>query len=81
MIHFEVQNVDKTPISHYARAGMLRLRRSLSRQSNPSTLTAGLLPKFARTQLPLRGEWVEVEAVGIARGETGVHRSSPNRES
>lgn len=56
----------------YASAGMLQLRLSLSRQSNPSTLTAGLFPKLARTHPPLRVE------EGDARGEAGA---SPKRAS
>lgn len=64
---------------------MLQFRRSLSRQSNPSILTAGLLPKFALTHPPLiladDGDAPNPEGIGIARGETGVTLSSPNRAS
>lgn len=68
---------------------MLQFRRSLSRQSNPSILTAGLLPKLALTHPPLilAADEVEVgdpakpEGIGIARGEIGVTFSSPNRAS
>ena len=61
---------------------------SLSRQSNPSTLTAGLFPKLARTQPPpflaeeegdeedgLHGEGTRND------GENGENFSSPNRAS
>lgn len=68
---------------------MLQLRRSLSRQSNPSILTAGLLPKLALTHPPLilavdeveLGDPVKPEGIGIARGDIGVTFSSPNRAS
>lgn len=64
---------------------MLQLRLSLSRQSNPSTLTAGLLPKFARTHPPFLeaddGDDDIPERTGIDRGEIGVILSSPNRAS
>lgn len=74
-----------------ARAGMLQLRRlSLSRQSNPSILTAGLLPKLARRHPPFLAEEnegedddiPEDEGLGIIeRGDTGETLSSPNRAS
>lgn len=64
---------------------MLQLRRSLSRQSKPSTLTAGLLPKFALTHPPflvdVDGDEASPDGIGIARGETGVTFSSPKRAS
>lgn len=68
---------------------MLRLRLSLSRwQSNPSTRTAGLLPKFTRPQLlPFRpaedvggDEGVGVATVGEKK-ECILGFSSPNRAS
>lgn len=69
----------------YARVGILQLRLlSLSRQSNPSILTAGLLPKLARTQDPPFLEEDDGESDspgGIERGETGMNFSSPNRSS
>ena len=69
---------------------MLQFLRSLSRQSNPSTLTAGLFPKFALTQPPFLPE-VEVGdeddkpdgggiGIGIS-GDIGESFSSPNRAS
>ena len=58
---------------------------SLSRQSNPSILTAGLLPKFALTQPPFLeeddGDEETPEGMGIESGEIGVIFSSPNRAS
>lgn len=72
--------------SFHARAGMPQLRRSLLRQSNPSILTAGLLPKFGRTQPPCLeddGEEGKPE-VGPAMGESGENGrnfSSPNLSS
>jgi hypothetical protein len=67
---------------------MLQLRLlSLSKQSNPSILAAGLFPKLARTHPPFREE-EDGESddnpdggIGIERGETGVNFSSPNRAS
>lgn len=61
--------------------------RSLFRQSNPSILSAGLLPKFARMQPPFLededgGE--EKPEVGPAMGESGENGrtfSSPNLSS
>lgn len=65
-----------------ARAGMLRFRLSLSRQSNPSILTAGLLPKFPRTQLPfLADEDDGDKPEGGGMGRNGANFSSPNRAS
>jgi hypothetical protein len=72
----------------YARAGMLQFRLlSLSRQSNPSTLTAGLFPKFARTQPPFLAVELDVGedddegggGIGDDIGEKNL--SSPNRAS
>lgn len=64
---------------------MLQLRLSLSRQSKPSILTAGLLPKFALIRPPpLRvedGEGASPDGIGMDRGETGVNFSSPKRAS
>lgn len=70
---------------------MLQLRLlSLSRQSNPSTLTAGLLPKLARRHPPFLADEDEEDAddipddpgLGIiARGETGEVLPSPNLAS
>lgn len=71
---------------------MLQLRLlSLSRQSNPSTLTAGLLPKLARRHPPFLVDEDEDEDVDdipddvglgiIARGETGEVLPSPNLAS
>ena len=63
-----------------AKAGMLQLRPSLSRQSKPSTRTAGLLPKLDLTH-PLRAE---EEADGAIPDEgigTGTTLSSPKRAS
>lgn len=63
---------------------------SLSRQSNPSTLTAGLLPKLARRHPPFLADEDDVDAddkpddVGlgiIARGEIGEVLPSPNLAS
>ena len=72
----------------YARAGMLQFRLSLSRQSNPSTLTTGLLPKLARTHPPFleedEGDGGRPDAVGTTThdcGERGENVSSPNRAS
>lgn len=75
-----------------AKVGILQLRLlSLSRQSNPSTLTAGLLPKFARRHPPFLADedWEDADdtppdgaGLGtIKRGETGMVFSSPNRAS
>lgn len=66
---------------------MLQLRLlSLSKQSNPSTLTTGLLPKLARRHPPFLVDEDEdvdddVELGMTARGETGKVLSSPNRAS
>uniref|UniRef100_M1ACW9 Uncharacterized protein n=1 Tax=Solanum tuberosum TaxID=4113 RepID=M1ACW9_SOLTU len=66
---------------------MLQLRRSLSRQSKPSTLTAGLWPKFALLTHPpfladdVEGDEANPEGIGIARGDIGVTFSSQNRAS
>lgn len=67
---------------------MLQLRRSLSRQSNPSILTAGLFPKLERTQPPFLveddGDDESPNWVGLGTlddGESGEIISSPNRES
>jgi len=67
---------------------MLQLRLSLSRQSNPSTLTAGLLPKLARTHPPFLaedgGEGGRPDGAGTTThddGERGEKFSSPNRAS
>lgn len=66
---------------------LLQLRRSLSRQSNPSILTAGLLPKLGRTQPPLLPPPVtpflaeEDGDDGSKTGDKGVIFSSPKRES
>lgn len=64
---------------------MLRFRLSLSRrQSNPSILTAGLLPKFTRTHPPFRpaegGGDDGGEAAGEKRGSS-FGFSSPNLAS
>lgn len=74
--------------SLYAKAGMLQFLRSLSRQSNPSTLTAGLFPKFDRTQPPFLEEEVGDDdrpdggGVGMGKsGDIGESFSSPNRAS
>ena len=66
---------------------MLQFRRSLSRQSNPSTLTIGLFPKLDRLQPP----FLEVgedddrpDEMGVGIGDKGECRrsfSSPNRAS
>jgi len=67
---------------------MLQFRLSLSRQSNPSILTAGLLPKLARTHPPFlaedEGDGGRPDAVGTTThdcGESGEKVSSPNRAS
>lgn len=67
---------------------MLQFRLSLSRQSNPSTLTAGLLPKLARTHPPFlpedEGDGGRPDWVGTTTqddGERGGKFSSPNRAS
>lgn len=67
---------------------MLQLRRSLSRQSKPSTLTAGLLPKFTLLTHPPgpfladdEGDEANPEGIGMARGDTGDTLSSPKRSS
>lgn len=69
---------------------MLQLRLlSLSRQSNPSTLTAGLLPKLARRHpFFLADEDEDADDIPddaglgiIARGETGDVLPSPNLAS
>jgi hypothetical protein len=72
----------------YASAGMLQFRLSLSRQSNPSTLTAGLFPKLARTHPPFLledvGDGGRPDWVGITTqedGESGEKFSSPNLAS
>lgn len=62
------------------------MRLSLSRQSKPSILEAGLLPKLARMHPPfLADEEVDdidgPEGIGIACGEIGEKLSSPNRVS
>lgn len=65
---------------------MLQLRRSLSMQSNPSTLTAGLFPKLALTQPPFLADddvgddRPEGGGIGASDGN-GVSFSSPNRAS
>lgn len=69
-----------------AKVGILQLRLlSLSRQSNPSTLTAGLLPKLARRHPPfLADEDGDDDETGLGimeRGDTGVIFTSPNRAS
>ena len=71
-----------------ARAGMLQFRLSLSRQSNPSILTAGLSPKLARTQPPFlveeEGDGGRPDGEGTTThddGERGEKFSSPNRAS
>lgn len=74
------------PLSLYASAGIPQFLRSLLRQSNPSTLTAGLFPKLARTQPPFLeeddGDKDGPKAVGIGdSGENGAKLSSPNRSS
>lgn len=50
---------------------MLQFLRSLSKQSNPSILTAGLLPKFALTRPPFLAEGlgVDVDPDGGATGD------------
>lgn len=63
----------------YAREGMLQFRVSLSRQSNPSTLTVGLPPKPARTHPP-PPFLVDEDEIGES-GEIGVSISLPNRAS
>lgn len=73
-------------LGFYARVGMLQFLLSLSRQSNPSTLTAGLLPKLARTKPPFlvddEGDEDRPDGAGIGdSGENGVSFSFPNRAS
>jgi len=67
---------------------MLQFRLSLSRQSNPSTLTAGLFPKLALTHPPFlpedEGDGGRPDWVGITTqedGESGEKFSSPNLAS
>lgn len=65
---------------------MLQLRLSLSRQSNPSILTAGLLPKLGRTQplLLLPPPFLpeeEGEEGSMAVDDKGFTLSSTKRES
>lgn len=64
---------------------MLQFRLSLSRQSNPSTLTAGLLPKLARTHPPFLaedgGEGGRPDGAGATTHDDGEKFSSPNRAS
>lgn len=62
---------------------MLRFRLSRSRrQSNPSILTAGLLPKFTRPQPPFRPDDGGGDGDGdAAAGERSFGFSSPNRAS
>ncbi|KAJ0826408.1 hypothetical protein HanRHA438_Chr17g0813981 [Helianthus annuus] len=65
---------------------MLQLRRlSLSRQSNPSIRTAGLLPKLERRHPPFLGDGEDKPdgaGLGIVeRGDTGAILSSRNRAS
>ena len=70
---------------------MLQFSRSLSTQSKPLTLTAGLFPKFSLTQPPFLRE-VEVGdddddkpdggGIGIGiNGDIGESFSSPDRAS
>ena len=60
---------------------MLQFRLSLSRQSNPSILTAGLLPKFSLAQATFladdSGEDDIPTGVGIDLGDRGVTFASP----
>lgn len=64
---------------------MLQFRLSLSRQSNPSILTAGLFPKFALMHPPFLadedGEDDRPEGTDTKGGEMGLSFSSPNRAS
>lgn len=71
---------DKYVQGFYATAVMLQPRRSRSRQSKPSILTAaGVRPNLARTQ-PLRGDIGELDWTGRAAIGAGG-RSSPKRAS
>lgn len=60
---------------------MLQFLLSLSRQSNPSILTAGLLPKFSLAHATFLadddGEDDIPEGIGIDLGERGVTFASP----
>lgn len=65
---------------------MLQFRLSLSRQSNPSILTAGLFPKFALMHPPFLadddGEDDDrPDETDTKGGEMGLSFSSPNRAS
>ncbi|MFS8017787.1 hypothetical protein Hanom_Chr15g01384541 [Helianthus anomalus] len=68
-----------------ARVAMLQLRLlSLSRQSNPSILTAGLLPKLERLHPPFIGDDCRPDDAGLGtmeRGDNGDIFSSPKRAS